>query len=89
MRNTLGEDKVVLGDYLELPEILLRSGKVISLPDPHSFSYTHQMLALCLDREINVIYALRELEIQLLSGTEQLFYEYDIKIIKASDDKIS
>jgi hypothetical protein len=87
LKNKLGREHILLGDYLELPDILLQSGKMIKIPDPKSVSYTHQMLALCLDRDVNIIYALREPERHLLVNAEQLFNEYGIKI-KAPDDKI-
>ncbi|WP_426667772.1 hypothetical protein ACPPVU_17255 [Mucilaginibacter sp. McL0603] len=87
LKNKLGGDHILLGDYQELPDVLLQSGKMIKIPDPKSVSYTHQMLALCLDKDVNTIYALREQEKQLLVNAEQLFNEYGIKV-KASDDKI-
>jgi hypothetical protein len=87
LKNKLGQDHILLGDYLELPDVLLQSGKMVKIPDPKSVSYTHQMLALCLDKDVDTIYALREQEKQLLVNAEQLFYEYGIKI-KAPDDKI-
>ena len=87
LKNRLNVDKVLLGDYMELPDILLQSGKVIKLPDPRNPSYTHQMLALCLDKNINTIYALHEAEKELLLSSKQLFHEYDITI-KTTDDKI-
>ena len=77
----------MLGDFMELPDILIQSGKVIKLPSPQNPAYTHQMLALCLDRDINTIYALYETEKQLLLNSKQLFQEYDITI-KTTDDKI-
>ena len=87
LKNKLGEHYILLGDYLELPDVLLQSGKMIKIPDPKNVSYTHQMLALCLDKDVNTIYALREQEKQLLINAEQLFNEYGIKI-KAPNDKI-
>lgn len=87
LKNTLNIDQVVLGDFRELPDILIQSGKVIKLPDPQNPAYTHQMLALCLDRDIHTIYALRETEKQMLLNSKQLFHEYDITI-KTTDDKI-
>jgi hypothetical protein len=87
LKNKLGGNLILLGDYLELPDILLQSGKILKIPDPKSVSYPHQMLALCLDKDVDTIYALRELEKQLLVNAEQLFYEYGIEI-KSSDDKV-
>ena len=87
MKNTLTADHTLLGDYQELPELLIQSGKVLRLPNPQNAAYTHQMLALCLDKDIDTIYALRGEEKQLLLDAKQLFIEYNI-IIKAADDKI-
>lgn len=87
LKNTLNTDAILLGDYLDLPELLVRSGKMIRLPDPQSASYTHQMLALCLDKNIDTIYVLRKAEAELLLGSKTLFYEYGIDIL-ASDDPL-
>ena len=87
LKNRLNIDRVLLGDYMELPDILIQSGKVIKLPNPQNPAYTHQMLALCLDMDINTIYALHAAERQLLLDAKQLFHEYDITI-NTTDDKI-
>ena len=87
MKSALNREEVVLGDYMELPEVLVRSGKVITLPNPESAAYTHQMLALCLNKNINSVYVLREEERELLFNAKQLFREYDIQI-GTGDDKI-
>ena len=76
-----------MGDYMELPDVLIQSGKVITLPNPRNAAYTHHMLALCLDKAINTIYVLRDDEKELLINAKQLFGEYDIQI-EAADDKI-
>jgi hypothetical protein len=80
LKNKLDADTVILGDYLQLPEFMLKAGNMIRLPDPKSIAYAHEMLALCLDQEIQTIYPLKELEKTLLKEAEQLFQEYDITI---------
>jgi len=85
LKNSLNTNNVVLGDYLELPELLIRSGKMIRLPEPQSPSYTHQVLALCLDKNIGTIYVLRKAEAELLLNSKQLFYEYGIDILAVDD----
>ena len=87
LKTILSKEQVLLGDYMELPDILINSGKVIRLPNPQNPSYTHQMLALCLDKNVNTVYALNGQEKELLLNAKQLFQEYDIKI-KTTDDKI-
>jgi hypothetical protein len=85
LKNSLHIDPILLGDHLELPDILIRSGNVIRLPDPASPSYTHQMLSLCLDKNITVIYPLRQDEAKLLTDAQQLFSEYGISIIQINE----
>jgi hypothetical protein len=80
LKNKLNSTGILLGDYLELPEFMLKSANMICLPNPASASYTHEMLTLCLDKEIGVIYALRDEEQALLNEAAQLFNEYGIKI---------
>jgi hypothetical protein len=85
LKNALGVEKVLFGDYLELPDLLVQSGKMLRLPGPQSLNYTHEMLALCLDRNIDTIYPLRDQERRLLFNDNQLFYEYNITI-KITDE---
>jgi len=80
LKSKLNVDEVILGDYEELPALMLKSGKMIQLPNPKSASYSHQMLTLCLDKGIQTVYPLREEEAILLKEAEQLFKEYDINI---------
>lgn len=87
LKNALGGEDVILGDYVELPDLLVRSGKVIVLPSPENAAYTHQMLALCLDKAIGSIMVLRDEEKELLLNAKQLFREYDIQI-EVADDKV-
>ena len=80
LKNTLNTDTVILGDYFDLPEFMVKTGNMLRLPDPKSGSYSHRMLTLCLDNDINIIYPLREEEAALLKEAEQLFNEYNISI---------
>jgi len=84
LKNKLGAANIILGDYLELPEIMLRSGKMIRLPNPASVSYNHEMLTLCLDRNIETIYPLRDEEAVALKESELLFREYNIEILTST-----
>jgi hypothetical protein len=80
LKNKLNADNVILGDYMELPEFMVKSGKMIRLPNPTSMAYSHEILTLCLDKNIGRIYPLREEETVLLIEAEQLFNEYNIEI---------
>jgi len=81
LKSKLNADEVILGDYEELPALMLKSGKMIQLPSPKSASYSHQMLTLCLDKGIDAVYPLREEEAILLKEAGQLFNEYGINIV--------
>ncbi len=81
LKSKLNAWSILLGDYLELPELMIKSGKMIRLPYPKSVSYMHEMLALCLDKNIDTLYVLREEEAVLLKESEQLFTEYGIDIV--------
>lgn len=80
LKSKMTADTVILGDYLDLPEVMLKTGKMIRLPNPESVSYTHEMLTLCLDKNIDSVYPLRAGEAKLLKESEQLFNEYNITI---------
>jgi hypothetical protein len=86
-KNSLGTENIILGDYAELPKTML-SNTMIQLPNPASPSYAHQMLALCLDKEIDHIYPLKKEEQSLLSSTKQLFAEYGITIVQVSGHEL-
>ena len=85
LKNKLNSEDIILGDYLDLPAFMLKSGSMIHLPNPKSIAYTSEMLTLCLDKQIDTVYALREEEKLLLDIARQLFCEYDIKIISTNE----
>ncbi|MDB5158172.1 MAG: hypothetical protein JWR50_2879 [Mucilaginibacter sp.] len=85
LKSRLVADNVILGDYQDLPDFMLTTGKMIKLPNPKSIAYTHEMLTLCLDRAIDVIYVLDKIEAVLLIESKQLFAEYNIEIQKGNE----
>ena len=80
LKNNLKAAHIILGDYADMPEFMLTSGKIIKLPNPSSIAYAHQILALCLDNSIDTIYPLQPDEARLLTEARQLFKEYNIDI---------
>lgn len=80
LKNTLPATDVLLGDYLDLPEVMIKSGQMIKLPNPQTESYPHQMLALCLDYGFDTVYVLHADEMRALAPSDQLFNEYGIKL---------
>lgn len=85
LQKLLGGEKIILGDYADIPAFMLQPGKMIRLPNPASDSYTHQMLTLCLDNRLTQLYALQEQEYQILSLATQLFDEYGIQILNGNE----
>jgi len=80
LKNKLEGKNIILGDHMDLPDFMVKTGKMIMLPNPASASYTHEMLTLCLDKSIDSVYLLRPDETTLLLKAETLFNEYDINL---------
>lgn len=74
------EGHVFLGDYQDIPDLMVKSGLMIKTPNPNDSSFIHKMLALCLDKSITAIYPLRKAELLLLAEARLLFTEFDITL---------
>ncbi len=85
LKTLLSAEKVVLGDHADMPAFMLQPSKMIKLPNPASDSYTHEMLTLCLDNNINQLYVLAEPEYEVLILATQLFDEYGIQILNGNE----
>jgi hypothetical protein len=79
LKSLLGVD-ALLGDYLDIPDLMVRSGKMIKTPNPGGVSFAHQMLTLCLDKGVTTIYPLRRAECLPLAEARQLFTEFGISL---------
>ncbi|MBL4676156.1 MAG: hypothetical protein JKY70_08140 [Mucilaginibacter sp.] len=77
----LKEQDVVLGDHGDIPSFT----GMLKLPSPAKETYAHEMLTLSLDNAIDKIYLLDEREWEILQHSKQLFCEYNIDLIDASD----
>jgi len=77
LKNQLAGNTVILGDYQEMPAFM----QILKLPNPASPSYAHEMLTLCLDKGIGVVYALGKEELNNLLEAEQLFTEFGIEVV--------
>lgn len=73
-------EKILLGDYLDLPDLMIKSGAMIKTPNPENPSFAHLVLTLALDNQITQIYALRRAELALLQEAKVLFAEFDIEL---------
>ena len=78
VKNSVADGEIYLGDYQALPDVMIASGKMLKLPDPANSTYIHEILALCLDKDIISMYPLRQTEQQLLKEAVLLFNEYGI-----------
>ncbi len=85
LKSKLNTADVLLGDYVELPDFMLKLGTMIRLPKPEADTYTHEMLTLCLDNNITKLYALGDEEYKVLIIAAQLFSEYDIEILNTHE----
>ena len=74
-------EPVLLGDYLDIPELMVKNGTMIKTPDPAGASFAHEMLTLCLDKGISMLFPLRKAELMPLAEARQLFLEFDIQLI--------
>ncbi|TSD66954.1 hypothetical protein FFF34_006010 [Inquilinus sp. KBS0705] len=84
LKSKLNSPDVILGDYLELPAFMLEKQGMLQLPNPAADSYTHLMLALCLDNDIETVYLLNKAEADVLLLSEQLFKEYNISLVNGT-----
>lgn len=75
---------IVMGDFNDVPAVMLKSGAIKKLPQPASIAYPHQILTFCLDNDINSVFVLNAQEISALEPALQLFFEYgiDIQLVK-------
>lgn len=85
VKATLTDGEILLGDYEELPQVMVSTGKMIVLPNPKNAAYIHEMLALCLDKDIIELYPLRNTEMGLLREAQLLYDEYGIHIHYITD----
>lgn len=86
LKNQLITRDVIMGDYNEIPALMLQPAKIVQLPNPGESSYPHQMLALCLDNEVTEVYPLNPKENDALKPVVQLFAEYGIEIQFVKND---
>ncbi|MFD0750355.1 hypothetical protein ACFQZS_09400 [Mucilaginibacter calamicampi] len=77
---------IIMGDFNDVPVVMLKSGAIKNLPRPDSVAYPHQILTFCLDNNVNTVFVLNEHEINALEPALQLFFEYDIDIQLVKND---
>jgi hypothetical protein len=81
LKSKLNSADILLGDFNDLPDFMVKNMGLLRLPNPVSVSYQHEMLTLCLDKGIDTVYVLTGQELRLLRESEILFEEYNISIL--------
>jgi len=88
LKNGLEHDEVILGDYEDLPHFMLKNAGIIKLPHPTSLAYAHEMLTLCLDKQIDIVFVLKAEEQEQLIIAKQLFIEFGILMLSDSGHEL-
>ncbi|SFC20312.1 hypothetical protein SAMN05421747_10665 [Parapedobacter composti] len=71
---------VLFGSADDLPEVLLRTGNYLKLPQPDNPAFVHEVLKRCLDSEVQLLIPLGLDELYPLAAVRPLFSEYGIAI---------
>lgn len=85
----LGDSQVIFADQQDLPGALFSKTKFIQIPSGGSPSFAHQLLTLCLDHAIDVVFPLRREELKPLAESKRLFEEYNIDLIIPDHDQLT
>lgn len=72
---------IAFGAADEMPDVLLRSGNYVNLPNIKSPAYVHGMLKVCLDLQVNILIPLGKHELGRLVEVKALFKEYGIEVL--------
>lgn len=75
---------IYFADVRDLPAIAGK--KFLHIPSTTSSAYAHEILALCLDNNITIVYPLHRDEVTELAKARQLFSEYGIHLVIPSDE---
>ena len=75
------DQNIFLGDSADLPKIGVEGMSFIKIPAANSASFSHLLLAQCLDLNIEVVYPLKRAEVLALAEARLLFDEYGIKVM--------
>lgn len=73
--------RIVFGAADEMPEVLLQSGNYIRLPNARSSAFAHEMLKICLDRQLTKLIPLGKQELGRLMEAKVLFEEYGMQLL--------
>lgn len=77
----LGFDEVIFADHLDLPLSVFKETRFLKISEGNSSAFAHQLLKICLDNHIEMVFPLRRAELKALAEARILFEEYGIKLI--------
>lgn len=86
LKSELANQTVIMGDFNDVPAVMLKNGMIMKLPHPEAVAYPHQILTFCLDNNVDAVYALNTGEYKALQPAMQLFVEYGIEIQFVEND---
>ncbi len=72
----------IYADQVDMPQ--LTEKKFVKIPAGNAPSFAHELLSLCLDKQIDLVYPLKKDDILALSEARQLFEEYHIRVLVPS-----
>ncbi|HEY0055168.1 MAG TPA: hypothetical protein VGB63_07420 [Pedobacter sp.] len=75
------EKNIFLGDSVDLPVVGFEDITFVKIPPANHASFSHLLLAQCLDLKIEAIYPLKKTEVLALAEARLLFDEYGIIIM--------
>ncbi len=89
IRRLLDFDQVIFADHLDLPQLIFKETRFLQIPEGSSSSFAHQLLKLCLDNHVDIVFPLRKDELQPLAEAKVLFSEYGIRLIVPDPEQLA
>ena len=81
IRRLLEFDEVIFADHLDFPQSIFRETRFLQIPDGNSPAFAHQVLKICLDNQVGMVFPLRKEELRPLAEAKVLFGEYGITLV--------
>lgn len=70
----------LFGSAEEIPYVLINGGNFTTIPPANAPAFIHEVLKICLDREISAVIPLGAQELYPMAEARQLFSEYGVDI---------
>lgn len=72
--------RILFGSSDEVPDVLLRTGNYLRIPRADAAAFVHEVLKICLDREVATLIPLGADELYPMAEARLLFDEYGIAV---------